>query len=365
MFQASTTNLIMTNEPNKHNYSVDFLRFLLVMAICYVHQMHQELAVYSPIYIDAKSHLLGLGVECFFIMSGFFLFFEKQLSIYSYACSRFIRLWPLLALSICIPAFIFGIEKEDVYTLLFLQGTGISQGCRLNGVAWYVCVLFWCSLFYFGVKKIPYKQLQLFFVGIVVAASFAMLWGGSKGDLIYSDPRGFSPKGGISIMLLRGIFAMGVGFLFGLMQAGERWGYNNKRSMTFFEISILAVFLLFYFRAFGYFSLKISYCVVMAFFSMLFLLFYNNAGYISSRLLNLKIFNLLGKYSYAIYITQNCMFFVSKQLAANSEMLYIIQNYPKTTKIIFMLLYIVNGIVFYYIAQQCIKFVRLCKKWEV
>ena len=62
-----------TNIHKTQNCSVNFLRFALIMIICYLHQMHQELSQYSSVYSDYRLNLAGMGVECFFIMAGYFL----------------------------------------------------------------------------------------------------------------------------------------------------------------------------------------------------------------------------------------------------------------------------------------------------
>lgn len=340
------------------NCSINFLRFMLIMIICYLHQTHQELVKYSTAYYDPRLNLAGMGVECFFIMAGYFLFFTKKDTL-TYIKDRIIRLWPLMALSLGIAGLMrtFHLTKaylrfDDLMTLLFLQTTGVSQGAGMNGVAWFVCILFWVSILFILIKKIPNNLARNLITIVLIIWSFIMIWL-PGGDIMYSDPRGFSPYlgGFFSIFLMRGIYSVGVGFLLGAIQENEIWTNQNKKNMTLFEVILFVILVYFLLGAYGYLPLYINNILIMTLFSMLFILFINQAGYLSSKFLNHKIFNLLGAWSYAIYIMQNVMFFLTRYLATYPKIHNIIMNHPKFTITISMLMYLIIGILSYYLIE--------------
>ena len=207
-----------------HNYSIDFLRFILCIAILYTHLMTQGLNRYYK-YEHSGSELFGFSfcVEAFFIMSGYFLFFNKY-SIKEYIIKRFFRLWPILAFSTftiwVLQTFhltTLSITKDEIYNLLLLQGTGVFQGCGTNGCVWFVCVLFWVGIVYAIILSEPKQKKDILGVITIVAISSFLLF---KSCWPNCKVRGYStifePA---SIMMLRGFVSMGVGVIIGFLQS--------------------------------------------------------------------------------------------------------------------------------------------------
>ena len=356
----------MEKVQKRQNSSINFLRFLFTVGICFMHLVCQVITPYIAKPLPYNNFgAISFCVEMFFIMAGYFLFFSNN-SLKKYILKRIARLWPLLAFSTIIAGILrtFHISMTsltlgDIWNLLFLQGTGLYQGCATNGPAWFVGVLFWVSLVYLLLKiKLSDKNLALI-TSFIIAISIFLLWL-PKGDIIFTNARGYSPIGGgwISIMMLRGFIAIGLGVLLGIFQ---KYTVSNlkfqhlqnlsKSKIVFTAIEIILFICLCKNLIFGYNSIKLIclYFISLILFSMMFFLFIGNLGYFSSIILNKKIFNTLGNYSYSIYIMQNVVFYIID---------YCLKTYPILTFhpyfviIISMLLFLSIGIGSYYIVNS-------------
>lgn len=91
----------------------------------------------------------GYGVELFFILSGFVIFYsaQKNGSLLSFLYSRFFRLYPVYWLAILITTLfiiMFGLEERDVFFLQFLVNLTMLQEYlrfeNIDGVYWSLAI---------------------------------------------------------------------------------------------------------------------------------------------------------------------------------------------------------------------------------
>ena len=130
----------------KRIYAIDFIRWVLALAIVYFHVLHASIIPYVPkesVYLHLRelSDYAAVIVECFFILSGFF--FAKtfcrhsDFTMYDFAKHRFTRLWPVLAFYFIVMFFFFGGKfYQTVYNLAFLQCIGLTAS--MHGITWYI-----------------------------------------------------------------------------------------------------------------------------------------------------------------------------------------------------------------------------------
>ena len=119
------------HEEVNYYYNIDFLRFVFAIIIVYYHIFHSNIMNYvngNEVYNNLRRlcGYAGAIVECFFIISGFFLFhsFRKKdmASVTQFSIKKIFRLWPVLAFSILIGCLFFNQSKTAaVFDLLFLK----------------------------------------------------------------------------------------------------------------------------------------------------------------------------------------------------------------------------------------------------
>ncbi len=86
-------------------------------------------------------------------------------------------------------------------------------------------------------------------------------------------------------------------------------------------------------------------------FSVLFLMYINKWGILSSKILNKKIFGVLGLYSYAIYIMQAVPLFSFLKYISTPVVKNFISVYPIYAAVIMMIIIISTGILSYKIVN--------------
>lgn len=211
-------------------YNVEFLRFVFSVIIVCFHILYSNIMPYvnGNMTYDAIKPMIGnagLIVECFFIMSGYFLFMtywkKPDLSFLEFAIKKVFRLGPVLAFSILIGCFFF---KQKIipstFNILFLQCIGISL--EYKGINWYISPLFWALLFYFALlKNFESKKVNVF-IAVVVYFSYLVNISSTNG--------GFGREtvwGVVNLGLARALAGVGFGYLLGTLLNSLnaiRWG---------------------------------------------------------------------------------------------------------------------------------------------
>ena len=354
----------MANEARENNYSIQFLRFIFAIVMCFGHALAVTmLAAYSQ-YDVLKYSIKGCFVSLyfFFVMSGFFLPKALKRSLEEFILDRIIRLWPVLAFSIFITALFRPLKLlnvsftgYDFATLLFLQGVGVSQEPGLNGVAWFVCVLFWLSIIYLVIIKIIKNNLVNTIIILLIVFISASIYYNSLGITVRGVVHGFMP-----IFVLNGLFTIGFGVLINqlnkmLNKKNNKWLFYDtttpflKIFFSLSEISIL-LFILVYVCFMGVEIHPLLSITTIILFSILLLLFYNKSGFLSAHLLNKPSLDFLGKSSYSIYIMQPVTFCIINAMAYNTT--GVLTNNVSIVLVSVMLLYILWGLIAYFLVEK-------------
>lgn len=348
---------------NKTNYSIQFLRYLFIITICYGHSLLITLLAQYDEYFHLAHYIRGvfIGPIFFFIMGGFFLRRALKKNVEKYIQERIIRLWPTLAFSILVffilvkcKWYFTGMDYSDVATLLMLQGTGICQACNANGPAWFICVLFWTSIFYFILLKIIKNQkLQVVVVAFITIVSGILyeinMPNMSIRDLLFNF---------IPMTMLCGITFLGYGILLSffndyISKYIKKYD-NNKIAQIIYsllEIIPFAFICRFYFYTADIIEkYKYHQLFFILMFSIMFIMFINNAGLLSKKIFNNKIWDLFGKVSFSIYIMQSVMFVVIYHYC----LLYLdfFKTHVFLILFIIMVLYNLIGFIAYFLVEK-------------
>lgn len=150
--------------PQLHN--IEFLRILFTFCIFACHALGA---------FGFKNEGRA-SVEIFFMLSGFFLCYTigYQKSFQNFALKKVIRFLPLMLFGQIVCDLIsLEFDFQSYLSLMFfLPSTGLTNYDVWSiGAAWYVCILFWVSIFYFYlIKTQPLKTVNLI-IGIVTFVS--------------------------------------------------------------------------------------------------------------------------------------------------------------------------------------------------
>ena len=359
-------------KKNGKYYNIEAIRFLFSVLIIYYHIFHSNIMNFtggSAFYSRLKesSDYAGIIVECFFILSGFFLYYSycknPSKSAGQFVFDKFSRLWPVFFVATVAETFFYEAEIYPLFlNLLFLQSIGISPIVR--GINWYVSSLFWVLIFYFVLLKYTKNKKKLnIFIGVIVYFSYMILLsafnGGFGREVVY---------GVFSGALLRALAGVGLGYLIAVCAENVRNmpSVRNFKPSAVQNILITAVISLCELAFFALLLVHFLYkekayekqFIVVILYSGLLLCMLTEKG-ILSRLCNNKIIGSLGKYTYSIYIMQQTSFYIlQRTLWKNTDF---VQNHALRCIAVSVLFSVVLGIAVYYIIEK--PSARLLKKF--
>lgn len=324
--------------------NIEFLRFIFSIMIIYVHILQFSVYTYNlypefPLYIKLYNKCLDsyLCVDYFFIVGGFFLYktlVKKNLSTIEYAKKRFIRLWPLLALSIFLfwVLSLFNICKFYSYgnllSLFFIYDSFFKEHLVdfyfNNGCSWFICSLFWCSIFYHYLYKNFDKKTTNLIIALIVCYSYTTILNYSEGTITGVS---FKTISGMSGGLLRGLGGLGLGYFIGMFWQNFGNKIQNfeiksklKADLVFLTVSALEIYI-FIFLIYNSLFHQISYrndFVLLLIFCILFVSFLAQKGLLS-KLLDNNLSEYLGQYAYSIYIMQGIGLAIANYFIWNNQ----------------------------------------------
>ena len=230
----------------------------------------------------------------FFIMSGFFLARQNQDADISVTVKKKIcHLYPVFVFSLLCCAF-FGLDPQKAQAvlanLLFLDsGSGFVKFDSPNPVGWYVCVLFWLSIFFLLLwKSLPPRSITLC-MGLICAVSWILMNRLPPEAVNYNSP--------IFVLLTPGLvnalFSMSFGYFLSQL---PKPSFSQARLSVFIRYAIMVVllFLLCHHMAFR----KPRYGTIMYLFWFVPLFWFCLCDQ------GAKLFSVLGRYSYSIFMMQ-------------------------------------------------------------
>lgn len=357
----------------KYN-NIEAIRFLFAVIIVYFHILHSNIMDFTggkQIYqtLADLNQFAGIIVECFFILSGFFLYYsyykKPQMSVKEFAYGKVARLLPVFLFSELICALM---HKRSlgalIFNSLFLQCTGLST--EWKGINWYISPLFWVLVFYFVLIKClnnDKRRLNII-IGVITYFSYVILLnnGGFKREITLSFL-----SGGV----LRALAGIGLGYLIAVcvesikeMPSVKGFKPNKKQNALITVVISLVEAACFIGLIIDFLYKKIAYenqFIVVILFSGLLLCMITRKG-ILSRICNNKFFGSFGKYAYSIYVMQQVTFYLlQKTLWTNSDF---VQNHAYRCIAVSILFSVLFGIATYYVIEKpCARlFKKLGKK---
>ena len=263
--------------------NIEFLRIVFTLFVVTCH-------IQIPLKVWSNTRY---AVEFFFILSGFFLtlFFNPDKTTFSFIKQKICRFWPLLVFGALINClFVRHINGSKLLSDIFLLSNVLYKDTGYNGPAWYICVLFWVSLFYFSLFKTQKKSNINLIVGLCLFGSLSVL----------SDASFLGGK----IRIFRGIAGIGTGYYVAL--AYQQLSALPIRKSCFFSIAEGSLLLYCFLSMFYSKIFPDNPIFIMIAFAFLILLFVLKIGCVS-RFFEKPIFVKLSKYCLSIYLTHETL----------------------------------------------------------
>lgn len=239
--------------------------------------------------------------------------------------------------------------ENAFFYLTFLHATGLSL--NYVGIIWYIGPFFWISLFIialirtFNTQKLSLLLAIFIYFGYTINIQYS--GGGLGRAVIWSW---------CSLATIRILAGLSLGVILAIINQTysnyQKIQYTklkaNIQLLFYTSLELLLLILIFRFMLYTRLPFK-NVLTFIVFFSFLFLLFINKKGLISS-LLNIPVFNLLGRYSYSIYVMQQVAFYIlAKTLWRNSNLM---SAHPYYALIISFVFSIILGIVTYHLIER-------------
>ena len=289
----------------------------------------------------------GTIVECFFIISGYFLYKniinQSSVDVTKFIWKKISRLGPVLIFSTIIGIIFFEQNKYSaIFNSLFLQCIGLSLDYK--GINWYISPLFWGLIFYYVIFKFFDNKKIYVFVGVFCYISYLVninyCNGGFGRETVY---------GIINLGLARALAGIGLGILIGKgLDEFKGIYFDINPKIKFLMISFLEIGISLFLIKYFLFGVKYRNAfIVVILFSILFICFVNKNGLLS-KLLNCKIFSEIGKYSYSIYVMQQISFWIMQKSLWQTKLI------DNTALSIFMsLLFSISlGVIVYHLIER-------------
>ena len=348
----------------KKYYNIEFLRCVFAICIVYFHLLHSFMMDYTGncdlyLRLAEQSKYAKYIVECFFIISGYFLYHtirkHPNMTTQSFIIKRMIRLWPVLACSIVISTVFFG---KSIYAsfvdLLFLQSSGLATDWQ--GLNWYVSAFFVVEIFYFVLYKCYHNSSKM---KLLICM---LIYFGYEININAMDG-GFGRKmfhGIINLGMARAVAGIGLGYLFAIewRMFTQNWKQNSpvqkKTDRNFawlisaLEILTLSMLLIDFFYSRKAYD---NQFLVVILFPVFLACLLTRKG-IFSRLTDHKMIGLPGRYAYSIYVMQEVAFAIlERTFWKNTTFLH---DHPVEAITISILLTLALGIVTYHIVEKSI-----------
>ena len=339
--------------------NIEFLRFVFILSIISVHirkplkMFFDSIPYYQTLYDNFC--YAAKAVDYFFIIAGFFLFLKTDFSqkFLDFAKNKLIRLMPVVIFSI----FLFWIVSlfttitfpkfEYIFTLLALNGVGLTLKNSINVATWFVSALFWTMCFYFYLYKIIDKKWFNLVCACIVFFCYSMSVH-TSGE-VYSNIAYVFNRG-----LLSAFAGIGVGYFISLIykdniETIKNWTLNiwQKLCFTIAEGYFLGWLVWYTFLH----KMKCdNYLILILGFIVVFILFLMKKGWVS-QVLNNNFSVFLGQFTFSIFLTHTLFTKLWRIYLCQANPQWVIAN-PILNLVIIYAVSIMFGVLTYYLYEK-------------
>jgi peptidoglycan/LPS O-acetylase OafA/YrhL len=367
-------------------YNVEFLRVIFCIAILLCHASTGKFVVFHGTLVE--NHFIGgnFAVDFFFIIGGYFLFFQtikKDLSIRNYIVKKWIRLAPTIIFSMLVVLAYrkFGLIfskldfRDNFLRLFFIRTLGLYREAanydvpKTNTHLWYISPLFWTSVLYFSIAKTFDRRKANLLIAVITYISYIIV----LNNVVLAE------KSLILNSAFRSLPNVGLGYFVGVLvdqyRNVERENVESRKKSSRAKYSgMLSMAIITYVE--GYFFVEIFKVMFikpepweeefyyLICFAVLLFLFSIKKGWLS-RIMNQKIMGFCGKYCYSIYTTQylvQILLAKGNRIGENKIYLNFVSAHPLADVLInYVMLEIIVGVVVYHLVEKpCAEYLERC-----
>lgn len=347
--------------------NIEALRFLFILSIiaCHFRTLISDNFLNVPIYkyFYDGTGWLGLPVDFFFIISGFFLFANIDYSqgFLNFAIKKLKRLMPTV-LGVLLISFIVSlftpykwISHENLFAIFNIQNVGLTLQLGNNPSSWFVSSLFWVMCFYFYLGKIVPQKVFNFITACLIFICYSIfVHVPSKLHLV-------NYYYFINIGMVRALAGIGVGYFVRMLYNDYseviKLQFNTLKSKIIFSaLEIYLFFTLFYYLCFHASSYNNVLFEVIIFF-LLFICFLIHKG-ILSKLLENNLSVFLGQFTYSIFLSHYLIKDLWNIYIMNKCQHFVIYHPIVNIVSIFIVSILVGMLTYYLIEKPSAKFLK-------
>lgn len=339
--------------------NIELLRFFFAVSIVYFHLLHSYMMPHTQgaeLYqlLADQSRYAKYIVECFFILSGYFLYRSlmnrPDQNTLEFLTKKLLRLWPVLAVSTVLSVAFLDVPLEQgILNLFFLQSTGLTTGWK--GLNWYVSAFFFGEIFYFLLHKVMknsggMKLLICVLVYFGYVLNITSTDGGFGRAVVY---------GVFSLAMARAAAGVGLGYLLGNFydslkeKAQTLKPESRKKLIQWISLAELVSFLALLGDFFVGKDAGKNQFIVVILFSIMLLCMLTEKGILSRLASRIPLWKF-GKYAYSIYVMQMISFYIlEKTLWKNTGLL---KEHPGTALLFSLMTAVILGAVSYHVVEK-------------
>lgn len=340
----------------KRFYNINLFRIWFTVTIVYGHIIQHwmmprfgELPFFTNLYRHT-SYAFGYLCEGFFVISGFFMFFTflKKPSFQKMIISKIARLWPVIVFSLMgfFVLSLFGFVKFEKYgniPALFFLNMALTPVFFNDGGAWYINAMFWGYVVYYCLDKVVREDIKIYVVSLITFFCYSILLNKLH---LYNQPQIFCEC--LSYSMIRGLAGMGFGYILAYVY-NEKAGIREDKNVKPFQAIMEIIFITLLIKISIIKKVDSAFPIMLISFTILFLFFVFNKG-IVSKITDKKIFDVLGRYCYSVYMMQGIAFHLANKFLWNNAR-YGVQHYPVVNICGGIMLCIVLGVITYHIVE--------------
>lgn len=360
--------------------NIEFLRIIMIISIMFFHMFKHRHYTLEYLYpkISLFQHIHENfahgrnGVEGFFIVAGFFLFwtFKDKISLKDFIMKKYARLSPVIVFSTILVfiAGLFNIMKfhilGNIFSILLINQFVQPFMPIDNCILWYVSALFIGLIVYFLILKYFPQKFKIPAITILSFVAFLTLEKIQPGS--FNGPTTIYHHI-LHIGFLRALGGIGLGCLIAAIYKKfgniiENYKFNFTQTCLISIAEIFSLGFLIFWLYIKHPSIHPIYFVCN--FTVLLLLFLIKKG-IVTKFLESDIWVILGKYQYSLYVVHYVVIRIVGIAILKTHPIFCTHNPLQATMLLTGIIFAITVFAYHFVEKPCYKMFTKSHKKEL